>query len=176
MKHYALLLGALVGPDQSVGRKTIEHRISVYEGTDALYIPVSTDRQLVDAITENFWFRGQASWGHVWPNRDAEILGGHGYSTSQVARVEFALESLGEFTDGQGIAREIVYFTTGDTTSRRIRKGNEFGWEYRPSVILAMSTLTQDSSFTRYMTDSSPDRRGHILPVLQAIYRGRGWD
>lgn len=173
MKHYALILGALVDPKRSADSKAIEHRISVYGGTDALYIPISTERHLADVITANFWFRGQAEWARVVPIRSGT---GPGYAFDQKARVEFALESLGEFTDEQGIQREIIYFTAGETTTRRILKGNEFGWTYQPSVILAMSTLLQDSDFSRSMTGSGPDRRGAILPVLQEIYKEKGWN
>lgn len=175
MKNYALVLGAVLGPDASVGRDYDEHRIAVYEGTDALYIPVNGLVPLVDAITSNFWFRSEAPWSRIFPERDGDHPTQVGYAISQVARVKFALDSLGEFTDEEGVVREIVYFTVGDKTSRRIMKDNLFGWKYKASVILSMATLLQDSSFSRYMTDSSPERRGNILPVLKKIYEGRGW-
>lgn len=170
MKHYALILGGLVGPSHSRDGKSTEHRISTFNGTDALYIPVSTDTRLADAITRNFRFQAGA-WGHII---GAQAPDGS-YTGSFTSFVSFRLDTLGEFTDEEGTLREIVYFTCEGGASRRLLHKNDFDWPFRPSVTLSIAALSEDSGLSRYMTGSNPDKRGGILPVLQKIYEERGW-
>jgi len=170
MKHYALILGAVLVPDELNERSHIQHRIGVYRGTDALYIPVSTDQPLVNAITRNFRFQ-TGTWGHI----SGAVAPDGSYSGSFTSFVSFRLDTLGEFTDEEGIQREIVYFTCQGGASRRLLNKNDFEWPHRPTVILSMDTLSEDSGLSRHMTGSNPERRGGILPVLQKIYEERGW-
>lgn len=170
MKHYALILGAVVVPDLLNEQGHIQHRIGVYNGTTALYIPISTDHSLANVVTRNFRFQ-TGTWGHIV---GAEAPDGS-YNGSFTSFVAFRLDTLGEFTDEEGVQREIVYFTCQGGASRRLLNKNDFGWPHKPSVILSMATLSEDSYLSRHMTGSNPEQRGGILPVLQKIYEERGW-
>lgn len=175
MKHYALIQGGIVGPEFSADKVSSEHRITTFYGTKAIFIPVSTEIPLSIAVTANYLFRGTSSWSQVGGGHPHGTQGKQGWGVTLAAKIEYFLESLGSFVDDDGVPREIVYFTVGSTTERKLKRDNDFHWSFRPATSLALETLLGDSYLSRCMTGSTPSERGGILPALKEIYDKRGW-